>query len=133
ADGGADLLDAPLAVVAEVPRRRAAGDVKEEVAQDLRSRLGVRDLGMEEDAETAPLEVVEGADRRVVRSRRDAESRRRGDDAVAVAGPHRLRPRRVGEERRLFEDIDLRAAVSWLAGRLDLAVQQVRGELHPIA
>src|SRR5690349_22820331 len=39
-------------------------------------------LGMKQDAEAAPLQVVESADRRVVGPRRDPEARRRLHDAV---------------------------------------------------
>src|SRR6185436_20763022 len=111
ADGLPDLLDFPAAVVAEVPRRRAAGDVEEEVAQDGDAALGVRDLGMELDAVAAPLRVLERGDRRVLRRRRGAEAGRAGQDAVAMTGPDALPRRRAGEERRLGHDLDLGAAV----------------------
>src|SRR5207302_1270568 len=92
-----------------------------------------RHLGMELDSVAAPLPVLERGDRRVVGRGRGAEAGRAGQDAVAVAGPDALALRRAGEERRLRDDVDLRAAVFALAGRFDAAVEDedgLRGSRH---
>ncbi len=122
-----------LAVVAEVPGRLAAGDVEEKVAQDLRSRFGVRHFGMEEDAVTAALAILEPRDRSVRGASDDAKSGRRLHDAISVARPHALMRRSVRKQRRICDHIDFGAAVLALRRRFDLSVEEVRGELHAVA
>ena len=60
---GADLFDLSFAKVAEIPRRRAAGDVEEEVADDRSPGFAVRHFRMELDPVATPLGVLECGDR----------------------------------------------------------------------
>src|SRR5256885_15694915 len=101
--------------------------MKEEVAQNLGSRLAVRDLGMELDAVALSSLVFERGDRRVVRARGDAESRRRRKDAVAMTGPDALMRRRVGKKRRVGDDVDLRPSIFALARRFHTPVEEKGG------
>jgi hypothetical protein len=132
-DRNADFFDSPSAVIAEVPRRLASGDVKEEIAQDLRPRFRVRHLRMKQDPEALPLEIFKRGDGCAVGARRGVEARRRREDAVPVAGPHALPRRGIGEEARFTDELDVRASIFALRGRFDLAAQEVRRQLHPIA
>src|ERR1051326_7310769 len=65
ADLLANLFDLASAVIAEVPRRLTLRNVEQEVLQDLRTRLGVRNLGMKLDAVARALAILERGDRRV--------------------------------------------------------------------
>src|SRR4051794_34388083 len=93
----------------------------------------MRHLGMELDSVAAALRILECTDRRVDRFRSQREARRQLDDTVAVAFPHLLPLWRSGEERRVRDHFDLRAPVLALTRCLHLAVEKVRGELHPVA
>src|SRR5207302_2899030 len=104
--------DLALAIVAEVPRRRAVRDIEKEVAKDRRSRLRVRDLGMKLDAVALPLDVFECGDGCIRRRCGNAEAGRRAQDFVAVARPYALVRGRAGEERRVIRgDVDFGASV----------------------
>ncbi len=69
------------------PRRQASTRIEEEPLEDLAAPLGVHDLGMELQAEDAPLGVVHGGDGGAVAGGRGHESRRRDRDGIAVAHP----------------------------------------------
>src|SRR5262249_28547309 len=97
----ADLENLSLAIVAEVPGWFEAGDVEEEVAENLRARFGMRNFRVEEDAVACAVAILESGDRRIRGLRDYPKTGRRLDDPVAVAGPHPLMRRRIREQGRL--------------------------------
>ena len=80
------------------PRRRRAGDLVEEVLQDLLPVRRVHDLGVELDAVEPPRAILERGDRGGRRAGGDLGSGRRRRHRVAMAHPHRLLRREVVEE-----------------------------------
>ena len=132
ADGCPDALDLLLDDGGGRPRRRGAGDLVEEVLEDVLPVRRVHDLGMELDAVQRALPVLEGGDRRRGRGGRDARTRRRGGHRVAVAHPHDLLGRQVVEELRVL-GCELRLAELGRVRPLDGASEVARHELHPVA
>src|SRR5690606_7044476 len=135
ADLLADGRDGVLGEGARGPVRRHTGDVEEEGAQQLDAARGVGDLGVELDAEDAPLEVADRGEGAVVAAGDDVEAGGQRGDAVAMAHPD------VDERVDLeaVEDaIGLRhgeagRAVLALVGALYLAAQEATEELHAVA
>jgi hypothetical protein len=120
------------------PARLEAGDLEQEVLEDPLPLRRVRDLGME-------LHGVETAFRRSHRGDRGApgrgqlsEARRRRQDRVAVAHPHRdapggrVRHHALEERIRRLQD-NLGPAILPMRTRLDLAAQQQSHRLHAVA
>ena len=88
---------------------------------------------MKQNSEEAPIAIFEARDRRIVRSCGHAKSVRLAHDAVAVTRPNALMFRRVGQQERIGDDVDLRAAVFAFIGCFDFAFQEVRHQLHAVA
>ena len=131
ADLGPDPLDLLLDHGGGRPRRRSAGDLVEEVLQDLLPVGRVDDLGVELDGVEAAARVLERRDRRRRRRGGDAGAGRRRRDGVAVAHPDDLVRREVVEERRLAER-RLGLAVLGDVVRLDVPAEVARHHLHPV-
>ena len=102
ADLGADPLDLLLDHRRGRPGGRRAGDVVEEVLQDLHPARRVHDLRVELDAVELPLRRLERGDRRRRRAGDDPRALGRRDHGVAVRHPDRLLVRDVVEERALL-------------------------------
>ncbi len=132
ADLGADLGDGVLDDRDVRPRGPAARGVEEERLEDLHAVLGVRDLGMELHAVDAAVAVFEPGDGYRVGARGHGEAGRRGGDRVAVAHPHDLVDREIGEQQRRALDVQLGAAVLALPGLGDLAAEIARDELRAV-
>ena len=123
-----DALDLFLDHGRRSPRGRCAGDVVEEVLQQILAVRRVHDLGMELHAIETPLALLERGDRRRRRHADDLCPRWRGGDGVAVRHPHGLVVGKPGEELR-FDGRHRRLAELRDAGALDLASEIERHQL----
>ena len=132
ADGCADARDLLLDHRGRRPGRRRAGDLVEEVLQDLLPVRRVHDLGVELHAVQPARAILEGGDRRRRRAGGDLGPRGRRRDGVAVAHPDRLLGREVVEELGLAR-LELCLAELGCSRALDRAAEVARHELHPVA
>ena len=101
ADGGPDPLDLLLDHRGRRPGGRRAGDLVQEVLEDVLAVRRVHDLGVELDAVQAPARILERGDRRRRRGRRHRRAARRCGDGVPMAHPHDLLGGEVAEELRV--------------------------------
>ena len=92
----------------------------------------VDDLGVELDPVDAPLDRLEGGDRRLRRRRQRGEALGRRVDGVAVGHPAGLLRREVPEEHAGLVDGELRAPVLPHLGAFDLAAEVEREQLHAV-
>ena len=114
------------------PGGRRAGDLVEEVLQDLLAVRRVHDLRMELDAVELARAILEGGDRRRGRGGGHVSADRRRGDRVAVAHPDGLLGRQIVEELGLVR-LELRLPELGRAGALDGAPEVSRHELHAVA
>ena len=113
------------------PGRGRAGDVVEEVLQQVLAVRRVHDLGVELDAVELPLRILERCDRRRRgRPRHDSAFRRR-DDRVAVAHPDDLLLGQPCEERARTA-VELGLAEFGRTRARDLAAQLERQQLRAV-
>ena len=133
ADLGADALDLLLDHRGGRPGGRRAGDLVEEVLQQVLAVRRVHDLGVELDAVELAPRLLEGGDRRRRRAGDDARALGRRRDRVAVAHPDRLLGGQVAEERARGVGLDLGLAELGDAGALDAAAELERHQLHAVA
>ncbi len=114
------------------PRRFCAADVEDEVAQDFRALAGVMHLGMK--LHRIPLlRHILNSGHRVMRLRRQLESRRQFERLVTMRHPDRKFFRQALKKKRVRNNFDFRVAVFALLRRAHLAAQRVHHELQPIA
>ena len=104
----------------------------EEPAQDARTVLGVHDLGMELDAEQAPVRALYRGDRRGLGLRSHREAGRGRGGGIAVGHPHVLVPGRPGQEGAVV-GLERRGAVLRGAGLLDRAAEAGHHQLEAVA
>ncbi len=126
ADLRADLLDLALAEGMHVPLGLDAGDVDDEVLVHLRAARRVDDFGVELDSVELALLVRDHGIGRMFGCRDNGESRRHGDDLVAVVHPHRLPVADIAEaseQRRVLLDLDVAAAEFAVMAAFDLAAE----------
>ena len=114
------------------PGGRRAGDLVEEVLQDLLAVRRVHDLRMELDAVELARAILERGDRRRGRGGGHVSADRRRGDRVAVAHPDGLLGRQIVEELGLVR-LELRLPELGRAGALDGAAEVSRHELHAVA
>ena len=131
ADRGADSRDLLLDDRSGRPRRRRAGDLVEEVLEDVLPVRRMHDLGVELDAVQPPCPILEGGDRRRRRAGRDLRPRRWSRHRVAMAHPHGLLGREVVEELGVVR-LELGLAELGRSGALDGAAEVARHELHAV-
>ena len=120
------------------PARLEPGELEEEVLEDALPLGRVGDLGVELHGVEAPLRRGHRGDRAVPRGGQRPEARRRREDGVAVAHPHRDAPGgRVratpSKSRSGVLQGDLGAAVLPVGARLDLPAQEQGHGLHAVA
>ena len=126
ADLRANAGDLLVAEGGHRPVALEAGDLEQEIGEELRAVGRVNHLGMEHRRVVAALFI--GRDRvgRVLRHRIDPEALRQARHAIAVAHPHRIAAARsphAVEQGARFEDLDIRAAELRRVPALDLAAE----------
>ena len=131
-DLGADPLDLLLDHGSGRPRGRRAGNVVEEVLQQVLAVRRVHDLGVELDAVEPAARVLERGNRCRCGRPGDDRSLRRRDDGVAMAHPDDLLLGQAGEEGAATA-VELRLAELGGAGARDLAAQLQREQLGAVA
>ncbi len=114
------------------PRGPGVAHVVEEGFEDLHAPVGVDHLGVELHAVDRPVGVFERRHRRGRRGR-GLEAGGSQDDRVAVAHPHFLLDRQVGEQQRRVDQLEFGAAVLPRPGAADLAAQLLGDELAAVA
>ena len=130
----ADVGDGRVDEVAGRPGRRDAGDIDDEVAQDVLAPRGVDDLRVELDA----IQVARGVDQAGIRGRiglgGGAEPGRQARDGVGVAHPDRLLAIQAGEQRVVRRgDADVGRSVLAVVERDDVATELVGHQLRAVA
>ena len=133
ADLLADPLDLLLDDVDHRPGLPAAGDLVQEVLEDLLAVLGVQDLGVPLDAGEAAAGVLEGRDRGVVGGGQDGEALGGRLDRVAVRHPDVVGGGEAGQQGAALGDRDRGAAVLAGAGVGDLAAEPPGHQLEAVA
>ena len=134
ADLRADALDGLVDDVDHRPRRRDAGDVVEEVPDDVLAVLRVRDLGVELRRVEPALRVLHRGDRSGAGARGDGEALGHGADAVAVAHPDLAGLGQAFEQSAArFRDRELGEPVLADVGLGDLAAEMQRHLLDAVA
>ena len=132
-DPVADVGDGRVDEVAGGPGRRDAGDVHDEVAQDVLAARRVDDLGVELDAVQVARGVDEAGVRRGVGLGGRAEAVRQPRDRVGVAHPDRLLAVEAGEQRVVGGDADVGRTVLAVVERDDVATELVGHQLGAVA
>ncbi len=118
------------------PIAAAAGDAMGEAPQQRRAMRRVHHLGVELHAIEAPAIVGDGGERRTLAHADDAEARRQGLDAVAMAHPHLLARALLPhpfEERAAVDDVEEGAPELAMVGGQDAAAQLRAHQLLAIA
>ncbi len=131
-DLGADPLDLLFDHGGRRPGGRRAGDVVEEVLEQILAVRRVHDLRMELDAVEPSLHVLERSDRRRRRRARDHRPLWWRDDGVAVAHPDNLLLRETREQRAATA-VELGLTELGRPGARDLAAQLEREQLRAVA
>ena len=126
ADLRADLLDRLLAEGAHGPVAGQAGDLADEIADQLGAVRRVHHFGVEHQAVVFALLVLDHRERRVGAGAGDGKARRHFGDAVAMAHPDRMlfahAPGGI-EQRACGLDLDIGAAEFAVMAALDLAAE----------
>jgi hypothetical protein len=128
----ADPLDLLLDDGGRGPRRGGAGDVVEEVLQQVVAVRRVHDLRVELHPVEAAAGILERRHRRRGRSRDDAGARRRRGHRVAVRHPHGLLARQVAEELALLGE-QVRLPELGRTRSLDAPAEVERHQLRAVA
>ena len=126
ADLRADAGDLLVAEGGHRPVALEAGDLEQEIGDELRAVGRVNHLRVEHGRVVAARLVGGDRVRRILRHRIDAEALGQARHAVAVAHPHRIAAARsphAVEQGAEFEDLDIRPAEFRRVAALDLAAE----------
>ena len=126
ADLSADTRDLLVAESGHRPVALEAGDLEEEVREELRAIGRMNHLGVEHRRVIAALLIRRDGVGRVLRHRIDPEAFRQARHAVAMAHPDRIAPARpphAVEQGAGFEDLDIRPAEFRRVAALHLAAE----------
>ena len=132
ADLAADVRHRRVDEAGCFPVAAAPADVVEKVVDYLFAQRRVDDLGVELDADTAPL-VAHRGHWRVARVGHHPEARRRAGDAIAMAHPNRHLVGHAAKDRLLVIHDHGGRPVFALAGGLHHAAERLSHQLHAVA
>ena len=132
-DALTNLLDGLFAVGAHAKVAAKPANLEREVTKDFRPVLRVSHFGMKLDTVVTDIRVLEGGDGRGVGARGQVKAFGKGLDPVAVGRPDLELGSDTFEERASVATSDHSVPVFTVLCRANVASQDFRHQLHPVA